>query len=630
MEKNRSMLEVKQEVNPMFIGAATLALSAVNMGIGLVKDITAAKRAKEAATVEENAAMDSKLAGVTSSGGNRTDLAGNNVNMSAMGGEVESSGTELQEFNEGGTHEQNPQGGIMVGMGENGKPNTVEEGETKYGDFIFTARVPYTYDESMPKFIKGETFAEASKSIDKAFKGRNDVYSSRTKVELFKRLSILQETAVASIAKSNPKAIETGEGLNQNQYSTEGRLTGGESMFNNSATTLDLSNYDALKNYKFKQDGVENYDDIQNYKFKQDGVGNYDAIQNYSPARLAGLSGPNIFGNMGPLGLSTEGQNPSLYNEDVAVLPKSNVVNPTDNSYPYSFIQDGGEKLSEVLPEEVSVTPATPATPVTPVTPASQVQSTQNTGVIINDHIDMTVDDGYKGGNNLAAVRKKSKEITDDKVVIKKEEDKVVDPGDSKGWLSKGDNMSKLAAGIGVASQTVGIISSLIGKKNMTKPKEVTPYTISKSGINPNLVNRQAILREVTNQESTTREAIAENSSGDFGAYASNVAGVHAGSAKAKSRAMLESDIADSQEKARVQGVHLGIDQYNASAKTASDEANAQNEAAYETQRLAYDSGIAANIGSMGETLMNYGIATQASKYAGNAEILKAITELNK
>ena len=37
----------------------------------------------------------------------------------------------ITEFNEGGSHEENPHSGIMQGMGENGKPNFVEEGETK-------------------------------------------------------------------------------------------------------------------------------------------------------------------------------------------------------------------------------------------------------------------------------------------------------------------------------------------------------------------------------------------------------------------------------------------------------------------------------------------------------------------
>lgn len=41
-------------------------------------------------------------------------------------------------FEAGGTHEQNPLGGIPQGVGSNGKPNLVEEGETKWNDYIFS------------------------------------------------------------------------------------------------------------------------------------------------------------------------------------------------------------------------------------------------------------------------------------------------------------------------------------------------------------------------------------------------------------------------------------------------------------------------------------------------------------
>tara|TARA_R110000850_G_scaffold84920_2_gene182270 strand:- start:22612 stop:24294 length:1683 start_codon:yes stop_codon:yes gene_type:complete len=54
-------------------------------------------------------------------------------------------GGMLNEFKGGGTHEQNPMGGIPQGMGANGKPNTVEHDETSYdfpeGKFIFSNRI---------------------------------------------------------------------------------------------------------------------------------------------------------------------------------------------------------------------------------------------------------------------------------------------------------------------------------------------------------------------------------------------------------------------------------------------------------------------------------------------------------
>ena len=64
----------------------------------------------------------------------------------ALGGNMEGDATgEFTEFEGGGTHKENPLGGIPQGMGDNGKLNTVEEGESKYsfddGDYVFSNRI---------------------------------------------------------------------------------------------------------------------------------------------------------------------------------------------------------------------------------------------------------------------------------------------------------------------------------------------------------------------------------------------------------------------------------------------------------------------------------------------------------
>lgn len=70
------------------------------------------------------------------------------TNENAMGGNLnfpDMSGNPFNEFNEGGTHEQNPHGGVPQGLGSNGKMNTVEEGETSFnfeeGKYIFSNRI---------------------------------------------------------------------------------------------------------------------------------------------------------------------------------------------------------------------------------------------------------------------------------------------------------------------------------------------------------------------------------------------------------------------------------------------------------------------------------------------------------
>jgi len=68
----------------------------------------------------------------------------------ALGGSVNDIVTkggpnDLIEFKGGGTHEQNPLGGIPIGMNSQGQMNSVEEGESKYsfkdGDYVFSDRI---------------------------------------------------------------------------------------------------------------------------------------------------------------------------------------------------------------------------------------------------------------------------------------------------------------------------------------------------------------------------------------------------------------------------------------------------------------------------------------------------------
>lgn len=60
------------------------------------------------------------------------------VNSFEMGGDINSEDERVVYFEGGGSHEENPLGGIPQGVGANGKPNLVEEGETKWNDYIFS------------------------------------------------------------------------------------------------------------------------------------------------------------------------------------------------------------------------------------------------------------------------------------------------------------------------------------------------------------------------------------------------------------------------------------------------------------------------------------------------------------
>ena len=85
----------------------------------------------------------------------------------------------LTRFDEGKSHEQNALGGVPIGNN-----NSVEQGETKNGNFIYSNRI-FLDDNTvsqynLPKSLVGKSVADATKFIDNKFKGRNDKISQST------------------------------------------------------------------------------------------------------------------------------------------------------------------------------------------------------------------------------------------------------------------------------------------------------------------------------------------------------------------------------------------------------------------------------------------------------------------
>lgn len=98
-------------------------------------------------------------------------------------------------FDNGNTHEQNPNGGVQIGVDPQGVPNMVEEGEVKYNDYIFSNRI------TMPKEFKKQyklknnsTFADAAKKLSKESEERpNDPISKSGLDAGMTKLTQLQE-----------------------------------------------------------------------------------------------------------------------------------------------------------------------------------------------------------------------------------------------------------------------------------------------------------------------------------------------------------------------------------------------------------------------------------------------------
>ena len=122
----------------------------------------------------------------------------------------------LNEFNTGGSHEENPLGGIPQGIASDGLPNLVEEGEVR-SDFddakIFNNQDRnYTITEKdcekylLPKSVISCNPAEAIKKLKKEYEDRvNDPISIATMKEWDSRVFAFQEDKTAKIEENRAK-----------------------------------------------------------------------------------------------------------------------------------------------------------------------------------------------------------------------------------------------------------------------------------------------------------------------------------------------------------------------------------------------------------------------------------------
>ena len=109
-----------------------------------------------------------------------------NATKFALGGDLQTNGSDftdgLSSIDAGGSHSENPYGGVQVGINrDNGSPNLVEEGETIFDDYVFSKRIKAD-QQTKAKFHVGKntdiSFADLSKKLEKESEERpNDPIS---------------------------------------------------------------------------------------------------------------------------------------------------------------------------------------------------------------------------------------------------------------------------------------------------------------------------------------------------------------------------------------------------------------------------------------------------------------------
>lgn len=118
--------------------------------------------------------------------------------------------------------------------------------------------------------------------------------------------------------------------------------------------------------------------------------------------------------------------------------------------------------------------------------------------------------------------------------------------------------------------------------------------------INPNLVNRDQIKRDITSQEGAITNQITEASGGSAGALLGNLQGVGLNTQKALANANIQADVADQRELARVQGVNLQQQSGNMGRRMQVSDWNARDLGQYNTMLMDSISNVGQNIGNVG------------------------------
>lgn len=159
----------------LWLGLGKAILDGVGSGIGWA---TEGPRLQKKATELNRLAEDANkqyLNNFANAASNTQNKMFNNslLNIAAYGGPLFNHGGDwsngLTFINEGGTHEQNPLGGVPVGVDQEGTPNLVEEGEIIWNDYVFSNRLKPTKKQLEtvgfnPKY-EGMTFAEVVEKV---------------------------------------------------------------------------------------------------------------------------------------------------------------------------------------------------------------------------------------------------------------------------------------------------------------------------------------------------------------------------------------------------------------------------------------------------------------------------------
>jgi len=471
---------------------------------------------------------------------------------------------ELNRFQTGGTHAENPNGGIPINK------NTVEEDETKYNNFVFSNRIKVNKDLleqfNLPGYIANKTYADASKVIDNKFKDRKDKYSNETKDSLMSRLSEAHEYVKL---QENLKANST-----QVEDEMNGQIPEGfENQMFFGGNVADIINPALSLNQQMK------------------GTGNTNNGSSTLNGAMTGLSLGAMFGPLGGgigalvgagsglLGAGKSRRNELNTNKNLAIA----------NSGLTNDFALGGE-----LPD--------PST--------FNIEDYNPFNKLRQNPLQSTADFAYKLGEDNA--------ITE--AIPTEAQPLNIQPEATPGYVSPYPK-ANLKPALDWLGNNYGDIMRLapvatnIGQLAGMKKPQYEKLDRLNNRFKPEYVDERTIQNTIGNGLDNTVNALTNATNGSQGALRNNILGAGLNRDKALSDAYISSSNINRQQNIAGQQFNLGVDQTNLGQSNQELDINDRNKGAYDTNKSRLISQIGTDIGNIGKEEVYKKIARETYGY---------------
>lgn len=564
-----------------------------------------------------------------------------NMNQYADGG-------QLTHFNEGGLHEENPNGGVPVGGN-----NTVEQGETKKNNYVYSNRLYINEDLAkqfnLPFSIRGKTFADASKIIEKPF---IDKSSTPDKLTLKEHLDRLRDAQEDLKSQEQQRASQMAQEMTQNQVFDNTEVPEGMEEF------VEGQPQDQMMQTQDQPQTQSKYGGFVN-KYAEGGVLDFlkstsgqTAIGGAAGALGSFASGDTSkgFNDIAKTGLSI-GANALLPGSGALVAPLYDAIAPMFTSEDTSIATNAGKAVNNQFSDKmkyggfVNELKKDSGYKVTgnPIigkfdgmstldefydnvrSPASnQFGDTFPNGIYNTPNLnyDTNVNSDYKpSANSLNAVDIKKYQYPVatpiDNMSLKKSLDK-------SGTVQNNDLQSKTpnntyANMLRYAPIAANVAQGLM----MTKPETVVANQLT-NRYKPNYLDENTMLNQVKEQSANTAESLTNAAGGSDSALRAGLLANNIGSMRGRSEAYSKMREYNNAQDEKGQTFDLGIDQANINLREAARDNNAQNQANYRTKQSQIIGQTGTDLGNIGKESLDREKVKEITGYDTNGKYVVA------